>query len=54
VQENFSNYRTIATQHIVKDNGNTRIANVENDIKFYKLKIEDDEVLILECLRKMK
>jgi hypothetical protein len=52
VQENFSNYRITATQHIVNDN--TWIVNVENDTKFYKLKIEDDEVLILECLGKMK
>ena len=54
VQENFNDYRITATQHIIMNNSDTWLVNVENDRKFYKLKIEHDEVVILECLRKVK
>jgi hypothetical protein len=54
VQENFSDYKITATQHVIQNNANTWIVNVENDRKFYRLKIVEDEVVILECLKKMK
>lgn len=54
VQSNFTGYTITATQQIMKNNVEAWLVTLENKKDIYKVKVEDDEVSILERITRMK
>jgi hypothetical protein len=54
VQENYPGYMITATQYVVKNNVNTWLVTLESNRDIYKVKVKDDDVNVVERIKKVR